>query len=77
MKEVELIEGGFLESGFTFFLVRFEIIETATPSSSCIIKTSLEYELKEEAAANASFVSIDSFANIAQIAKNHLLKNKE
>ncbi|KAK9914117.1 hypothetical protein M0R45_037913 [Rubus argutus] len=36
-----------------------------------------EVELIEEAAANASFASIDSFANIAQIAKNHLLKNKE
>ena len=70
-KEVEVIEGGYLELGFTFYLIRFEIKEL-TPSS-CIMKTSIDYELKEEAAANASFISIDLFANIAQIAKNHLL----
>ncbi|XP_050386509.1 norbelladine synthase-like [Argentina anserina] len=76
VKEVEVIEGGYLELGFTFYLVRFEIIEAATPSS-CITKISIDYELKEESAANASFASIDLFATIAQIAKTHLLKNKQ
>ncbi|PRQ60724.1 putative (S)-norcoclaurine synthase [Rosa chinensis] len=76
MKEVHVIEGGYLELGFTLYLVRFEIKEAGTPSS-CIIRTSIDYELKEEAAASASFVSIDLFANIAEVAKNHFLKNKE
>ncbi|KAL6132365.1 hypothetical protein ACLB2K_070736 [Fragaria x ananassa] len=75
VKEVEVVEGGYRELGFTFYLIRFEITEagSSTPSS-CIIKTTVEYELKEEAAAMVSFVSVDLFANIAQIAKHHLLK---
>ncbi|KAL6122929.1 hypothetical protein ACLB2K_075453 [Fragaria x ananassa] len=78
VKVAEVIESGYLELGFTLFRVRAEIIEC--PSSSCIIKSSLEYELKEEAAANVaidSLVSAHPFAKIAEIAKNHLLLQNE
>ncbi|XP_004307851.1 PREDICTED: S-norcoclaurine synthase-like isoform X2 [Fragaria vesca subsp. vesca] len=78
VKVAEVIEGGYLELGFTLFRVRAEIIECS--SSSCIIKSSLEYELKEEAAANVaidSLVSAHPFAKIAEIAKNHLLLQNE
>ncbi|XP_062001537.1 norbelladine synthase-like [Rosa rugosa] len=71
VKEVEVIEGGYLELGFTLFRVRGEIIESA--SCCCIIKSTIEYELKEDAAANVSLVSAHPFAKIAEIAKNHLL----
>lgn len=74
IKETEVVEGGYLEFGFTLFRVRFEIIEKGEDSS--IIKTTIEYEIKEEHAANASFVSIEPLANIMEVAKSYLNKNK-
>ncbi|KAG2708884.1 hypothetical protein I3760_05G213000 [Carya illinoinensis] len=75
LKELEVIEGAYLEMGFTFYRVSFEIVEKG--NDSCIIKTTVEYDVKEEAAANASnVVSIEPFAKVAEAAKNHLLKNK-
>jgi len=74
IKETEVVEGGYLEFGFTLFRVRFEIIEKGEDSS--IIKTTIEYEIKEEHAANASFVSIEPLANIMEVAKNYLKRNK-
>ncbi|KAI5387865.1 norbelladine synthase [Lathyrus oleraceus] len=72
IKEVEVVEGGYLDFGFTLFRVRFEVIEKGEDSS--IIKSTIEYEAKEE--ANASLVSIDPLANIVQVAKNYLGRNK-
>ncbi|XP_058735202.1 norbelladine synthase-like [Vicia villosa] len=72
IKEVEVVEGGYLEFGFTLYRVRFEVIEKGEDSS--IIKSTIEYEVKE--AANASLVSIEPLANIAQVAKNYLGRNK-
>ncbi|KAK3011098.1 hypothetical protein RJ639_010592 [Escallonia herrerae] len=72
MKEAEVIEGGYLDLGFNLYRVRFEIIEKS--SHSCITRTTIEYDVKEEAAANASFVSIEPLLNIMKIAANHLLK---
>ena len=63
-----------MEFGFTLFRVRFEVIEKGEDSS--IIKSTIEYELKEEDAANASLVSIQALATIAELAKNYLNKNK-
>ena len=74
VKETEVIEGGYLELGFTLFRARFEIIEK--DNDSCVLKNSIEYEVKEDAAANASYAKIDVVAGIAELAKNHLLKNK-
>ena len=74
LKETEVIEGGYLELGFTLFLIRFEVIEK--DNDSCIIKSTIEYDVKEEAAANASYVTIDAVANIAELSKNYLTKNK-
>ncbi|KAK4572236.1 hypothetical protein RGQ29_030604 [Quercus rubra] len=74
VKETEVIEGGFLELGFTLYRDRFEVIKNG--NDSCIIRSTIEYELKEDAAANASLVSIEPLANVAELAKNHLLKSK-
>ncbi|GMY06356.1 norbelladine synthase-like isoform X1 [Fagus crenata] len=59
LKEAEVIEGGYLELGFTLFL-----------------KSTIEYDVKEESAANASYVTIDAVAKIAELAKNYFIKNK-
>ncbi|EXB29146.1 S-norcoclaurine synthase [Morus notabilis] len=74
VKETEVVEGGYLDLGFTLYRVRFEIIEKDGDSS--IVKSTIEYEVKDEFAVNASVVSIDALANIALLAKNHLTKPK-
>lgn len=74
IKEAEVCEGGYLNVGFSAYRFRFEIIENE--ENSCIIKSTVEYELKEEYAANVSFVSIEPLAKIAETAKQHLLNIK-
>ncbi|KAM4076822.1 hypothetical protein ACJW30_12G094000 [Castanea mollissima] len=72
MKELEVMEG--LDLGLTLFCVCFEIIEK--DNDSCIIKSTIEYDIKEEAVANTSYVTIDLVAKIVEIAKKFLIKNK-
>ena len=74
MKELEVMEGGYLDLGLTLFCVRFEIIEN--DNDSCIIKSTIEYDVKEEAVANTSYVTTGLVAKIAEVAKNYLIKNK-
>ncbi|KAK4256109.1 hypothetical protein QN277_009021 [Acacia crassicarpa] len=77
IKELEVIEGGHLELGFTMFRVRFEVLERGEASS--IIKSTIEYQLQEDDVAannNGHLVSdfIEALAYIAQVAKLHLNK---
>ncbi|XP_004505590.1 norbelladine synthase-like [Cicer arietinum] len=74
IKETEIVEGGYLDFGFTLFRVRFEVVEKGEDSS--IIKSTIEYEVKEEEAANASLVSIQPLVKIVQVAKSYLQRNK-
>lgn len=74
IKETEVVEGGFLDIGFTLYRVRFKIIENG--EDSCIVESTIEYEIKEEAAANASLVTIQLLIDIAEAANNYLLQNK-
>ncbi|XP_028753366.1 S-norcoclaurine synthase-like [Neltuma alba] len=76
IKEIEVIEGGYLELGFTLFRGRFHIMEKGKDSST--VKSTVEYELKQEASENGSIASnaIQALANIAQVAKQHLNRNK-
>ncbi|GLT95065.1 hypothetical protein SLE2022_127700 [Rubroshorea leprosula] len=74
VKETEDVEGGYQDLGFTLHRARFEIIEKDKDSS--IIKSTVEYDLKDEAAANASIISIAPYAKLAQAAKEQLIKTK-
>ncbi|XP_047170735.1 norbelladine synthase-like [Vigna umbellata] len=74
IKETEVVEGGYLELGFSLFRVRFEVIEKGEESS--IIKSTIEYELNDDNASSASLVSIQSLVTIAELAKSYLNKNK-
>lgn len=74
LKEAIVVEGGYLDIGFTLYLVRFEILEKDDDSS--IIKSTIEYELEEEHAANASFVTIGPLATIAETISKHLAEKK-
>ncbi|XP_042483241.1 norbelladine synthase-like [Macadamia integrifolia] len=64
LKVAEIIEGGPLKLGFSLYRVRNEIIEKDV--NSTIIRSSIEYEINEEFAANVSFAStalLDLLAN--------------
>ncbi|KAL0452293.1 UNVERIFIED_CONTAM: hypothetical protein Slati_1207700 [Sesamum latifolium] len=74
VKEAELVEGGFLDLGFTLYRVRAEVIEEGK-EEECVVRGSIEYELKEEAAANAALVSIEPLRAIMQAAADYLTKN--
>ncbi|XP_052179339.1 norbelladine synthase-like [Diospyros lotus] len=74
-KEAEVIEGGYLDLGFTLYRVRFEVIEKS--EDCCITKATIEYDLKEEAAANASIVSIQPLVLIMETAADYLTVNDE
>ncbi|KAL9243701.1 hypothetical protein vseg_017557 [Gypsophila vaccaria] len=71
IKEAEVIEGGYLDFGFTLYRVRFEIIDKG--SNKCGIKSSIEYELKEGVDSNLSnLVTIKPLEDIATLALTHL-----
>lgn len=74
VKETEAVEGAYLDIGFTLFRVRFEIFEKT--ENSCITRSTIEYEVKEEAAANASVVSIQPLVMIMKTAASYLIKEK-
>ena len=67
LKEVEVIEGGCLDLGFTHYRFHFEIIEKS--NDSCIIKSTIEFDAKEEAAANVSYATIEPLAKVAEPSK--------
>ncbi|KAK2381159.1 norbelladine synthase [Trifolium repens] len=72
IKEVEVVEGGYLDLGFTLYRIRLEVIEKGVESS--IMKTTVEYEVKEE--VDASLLSIKPVANVMEVGKNYLIRNK-
>ena len=74
IKETEVVEGGLLDLGFTLYRVCFEILEK--DKDSCIIKFKIEYDVKEEAASNASLVTIKPLEGIASVTTSYLLKMK-
>jgi hypothetical protein len=74
LKETEVIEEGYLDMGFTFYRICFEIFEKG--NDSCIIKATIEYDVKEEVAANASYATIEPLVTIIELTKNYLIKSK-
>ncbi|XP_060175385.1 norbelladine synthase-like [Lycium barbarum] len=75
VKIAQVVKGGLLDLGFTLYKVKFEVIEK--DKEKCITKTTIEYEVKEEAAANASFVSIQPFVAIMNLVAKSLTQGKD
>ncbi|KAK3005039.1 hypothetical protein RJ639_017838 [Escallonia herrerae] len=75
VKETEITEGAFFDLGFTLYRIRFENIPTG--KNSCITRTTIEYEVKEELVANLSRVSILPSINIAKDIEAYLLAHKK
>ncbi|KAL0282189.1 UNVERIFIED_CONTAM: hypothetical protein Sangu_2966900 [Sesamum angustifolium] len=67
--------GGYLDLGFTLYRVRFEVVEKEGNKEECVTRSTVEYELKEEAAANAALVSIQPLVAVMQAAADYLTKN--
>ncbi|KAL0403346.1 UNVERIFIED_CONTAM: hypothetical protein Sradi_1975400 [Sesamum radiatum] len=62
-------------SGFTVYRVRGEVMEKEGKTEECVVRGSIEYELKEEAAANAALVSIEPLRALMQATADYLTKN--
>ncbi|KAK3033671.1 hypothetical protein RJ639_034550 [Escallonia herrerae] len=73
VKETEIVEGGFLDLGFNLYRVRFENIKTG--ETSCITRTTIEYDVKEESATNISDVNIVPSINIVKDVAAYLTTN--
>ncbi|XVF42897.1 hypothetical protein PTKIN_Ptkin01aG0402800 [Pterospermum kingtungense] len=75
VKENEIIEGGYKALGFDVFLVRMEILEK--DSQSCIIRSSMEYEVDEKLADIVSHVNTDPLKIMAEAIGKHLCDEKK
>ena len=77
IKETEMLEGAFLDMGFNFYRVKMEVKENPKDEtgSSCIVKFTIEYDVKEEFAANASFVTMELLTGVMNVVNEHLLKS--
>lgn len=71
VKDVMVVEGGYLDVGFERYLIRLEIIDK--DEKSCITKSTIEYDIKEDYAANASLVSIHPLMVVMNLAAIHIL----
>lgn len=76
VKETEVVEGGYLEMGFTLYRIRFEVVEGKEKEAECVTRTTIEYETKEGAAANAAaMVSIQPLTAVMRAAADYLEKS--
>lgn len=75
IKVAKLVEGGYLHLGFTSYLVRIEVMEKEGKPNECITRTTIEFELKEEAVANASLPKIQYFTNLMEYVTDYLHQN--
>ncbi|XVF06865.1 hypothetical protein REPUB_Repub06bG0088000 [Reevesia pubescens] len=74
VKETEVIEGGYKALGLDVVRARLEILEK--DSESCIIRSSIEYEVDDKLAEVASHVSIKPLEIMAEAIGKHLGENK-
>ncbi|XVF30512.1 hypothetical protein REPUB_Repub16aG0064300 [Reevesia pubescens] len=74
VKETEVIEGGYKALGVDLVRIRLEILEK--DSESCIIRSSIEYEVDDKLAEVASLVSIKPLEIMAEAVGKHLSEKK-
>ncbi|MCL7027962.1 hypothetical protein MKW94_023982 [Papaver nudicaule] len=75
IKVVDVVEGGYLDVGFSLYRTTFEIVEKDEHSSSVI--TTIDYELDDASAGNAAFVSIKPLEIIVESIGMYLLNEKK
>ncbi|KAI3890741.1 hypothetical protein MKX03_019133 [Papaver bracteatum] len=77
LKEIEMIEGGYLEMGFTFCMLSFEIL--AKESNLCVIRTITKYEINDEVATGVTAHlnnSLDTWVTLARGVSGHIAQQK-
>ncbi|KAK4403755.1 hypothetical protein Sango_0744100 [Sesamum angolense] len=67
VKDAEMLEGGLMDLGFTLYRYQMEVIEKEGKREECIVRGSIEFELKEEAAANAALGSSEPLVAVMQV----------
>uniref|UniRef100_A0A251VKJ4 Putative major pollen allergen Bet v 1-K n=1 Tax=Helianthus annuus TaxID=4232 RepID=A0A251VKJ4_HELAN len=77
VKESQVVEGGILDFGLNLYRIRVEIKENPKDGSgsTSVMKLTIEYDIKEDFAANASFITTEPLLAIMNVAKEHLLKS--
>lgn len=74
VKEIEMIEGGFIAMGVDIFRIRLEIIENG---ESSIIRSTIEYEMDEQFANVAPLISTKHLQLVAETAAKYLTDQKK
>ncbi|KAM0888366.1 hypothetical protein ACQ4PT_028412 [Festuca glaucescens] len=74
VKEAVVVEGTVLDLGFLKYLMRFEIVESA--DKTCLIRSTLEYEVADGDTNTASLASTATLAGLAEAITNHLKAQK-
>ncbi|KAG9452454.1 hypothetical protein H6P81_005358 [Aristolochia fimbriata] len=73
IKELDVIEGGYLEKDFTFYRTRFEIIESSPTTS--IIRSTIVFELNDKsttAAANMKLANVMGLKTAGDVTSDYL-----
>nr|ACJ76785.1 S-norcoclaurine synthase 1 [Argemone mexicana] len=75
LKEVIMIEGGHLDMGCTYYLDRIHVI--AKTPNSCVIKSSIIYDVKKEyAEAMSKLITTIPLKSMSEVIANYVLKNQ-
>ncbi|MCL7037610.1 hypothetical protein MKW94_007049 [Papaver nudicaule] len=75
LKEIQMMEGGYLEMGCTFCMLSFEIL--AKERISCIIKTVTKYEISDDLTTGVSahfHTTFDTWVALGQEVSKHIAK---
>ncbi|KAM3270016.1 norbelladine synthase [Capsicum chacoense] len=72
VKEVEIVEGGFLDLGFNFYGIKFEVIEKDKNSS--IIKIIIDFETKDIEKIQFTIGNFQALVAILKASKDYLEK---
>ncbi|RZC67749.1 hypothetical protein C5167_011442 [Papaver somniferum] len=77
LKEVQQMEGGYLDMGVSFYMDSFEIIEQVG-CNSCTIKSTTKYEINDDELAKkvSPLISVDSLVNMARGISKYVLKKQ-
>ncbi|KAI3991606.1 hypothetical protein MKX01_015091 [Papaver californicum] len=71
---VQQIRGGYLDLGYSFFRITFEVL--AKDDSSCVIRTTTSVEMDQKFESNASVIAVDEIYGMAKAIAKYVLDNK-
>ncbi|XP_010274281.1 PREDICTED: S-norcoclaurine synthase 2-like [Nelumbo nucifera] len=74
LKVIRMIEGGYLDLGFTLFEYNTQIIEK--DAESCTIRSTTVFEVDEKFEANAALINATSAYGLAKAVANYVIQKK-